>query len=272
MEEIINFIKDNIFSIIAITKDIMNIIFFIVTGFIGILTYKRAKNTILQPIKTEVFKLQIKLFEEIMLIFNGKSELELRDFFDMGTLINANIENTFDCYAYTFFNIKWDIEERKYGTSVCSSNLISIEYFEKNCEVVEDPYYDDEKEAVNQIIPPLELWKSYNADILYLPNTHTASIDRIHKIMKSPVLPKDAVDKLSKILATINENYTIIRKVLIEVSQEFPSKFPTLEQLKKADYTWVQNRINDKIKPLENLSDDLTEFLRDYLLVEKLLK
>ena len=50
---------------ISEVKDLANIIFFIIIGAIGVLSYFQAQKTIFTPLKTETFKLQLKVFEEI---------------------------------------------------------------------------------------------------------------------------------------------------------------------------------------------------------------
>ena len=58
--------KANIASTI---KNIFHTLFFIITAFIAILSYQQAKLTLFSPIKTEIFKLQIKEFEKLLLFF-----------------------------------------------------------------------------------------------------------------------------------------------------------------------------------------------------------
>src|SRR5438128_11734785 len=66
---------------ISTVKDVLNAAFFLVVGIITILTYRQAKKTILQPLKTEIFKQQIQLFTDLLKLFVGKDEIDLREQF-----------------------------------------------------------------------------------------------------------------------------------------------------------------------------------------------
>ena len=56
---------------IPVAKDIVNILFFVTIGILGILSYLQARKTLFTPIKTETFKLQLKTFEELLLYFEN---------------------------------------------------------------------------------------------------------------------------------------------------------------------------------------------------------
>ncbi|MFQ2043355.1 hypothetical protein [Aeromonas sp. s11] len=56
----------NIPESVTIAKDIVNIMFFVAMAFLALLSYLQARKTIFQPIKTEIFKYQLKAFEEVI--------------------------------------------------------------------------------------------------------------------------------------------------------------------------------------------------------------
>ena len=53
---------------------IIEALFYVSTGTVAVLTFLSARKTILQPMKTEVFKNQVEVFTSIMKLFNGKTE------------------------------------------------------------------------------------------------------------------------------------------------------------------------------------------------------
>jgi hypothetical protein len=53
-------------------RDITQTLFFIAVGTVTVLTYLKAKRTILQPIRTETFKEQLRAFTEVLRLFGGK--------------------------------------------------------------------------------------------------------------------------------------------------------------------------------------------------------
>ena len=78
-------------------------LFYVLTGTVALLTYLGARKTILQPIKTEVFRNQVEVFTSIMKLFNGKSEYEIRQAFGFKEMLRANILSLLDDYAQVFF-------------------------------------------------------------------------------------------------------------------------------------------------------------------------
>lgn len=253
---------------ISLMKDIVNILFFFVTGYVGFSTYLKAKDTILQPIRTEVFKLQIKLFEQIMEIFNGKGEMDIIKFLHMDELIFVNICSLYDDYARLFFEIKIPIEKRPYNDVNCPLKMVSLDCLEECNDPIKNSYEED-----NYVIQTSKesKWKEYKTHIIYLPKGHSEALEIINKILKSPVLPKEAVTKLELLINTISENRMVIKELLNEISQELPQIYPTKDDLIKCNFAWIENRINDKIKPYEEITNELTDYLRKYLMVDNLL-
>lgn len=77
-------------------------LFYVLTGTVALLTYLGARKTILQPIKTEIFRNQVEVFTSIMKLFNGKSEYEIRQAFGFKEMLRANILSLLDDYAQVF--------------------------------------------------------------------------------------------------------------------------------------------------------------------------
>ena len=74
-----------IWTNISTIKDILWIIFTFIATFIAILTYRRAKYTILQPLRTEVIKKQTELFVEI--IENFSDDIKFIKYIDRMNMI-----------------------------------------------------------------------------------------------------------------------------------------------------------------------------------------
>ena len=102
---------DDMGEIIEIVVKVIEGLLYLLTGTVALLTYLSARRTVLQPIKTEVFKYQVEIFSQIMKLFNGKSEIELRKIFGFEEMLQANILLMLDCYAGLFF--QWKIDEEK---------------------------------------------------------------------------------------------------------------------------------------------------------------
>lgn len=112
---ILNLVEAPASNWVTVTQDIFQILFFIAVGTVTVLGYQTARKTLLQPLRTEVFKEQLKLFTEISELFVGKgvSQLALFDF-DFWTIIEANIQILLTEYAQAVFNIKRIVPVRRY--------------------------------------------------------------------------------------------------------------------------------------------------------------
>lgn len=73
-----------------LTTKILQSAFFLAVGVIAVLTYLQVKRTWLQPMRTEVFKQQLKAIDELASHFIGKSETALREELDLESLISIN--------------------------------------------------------------------------------------------------------------------------------------------------------------------------------------
>lgn len=113
-------------DIVSIVRDIFQILFFVIVGLVTLLTYLKAKRTLFQPIKTEVFKEQIKVFSDILSFFRGKKEIDLSNEFNFDKLLEVNCISLIDDYASFHFDMKFDINERPYNASLCPVSIMSV--------------------------------------------------------------------------------------------------------------------------------------------------
>ena len=276
IKTIINFFQNK--DAVAIMKDLFNIIFFVVTGAIAVLTYLKARGSILQPIKTEVFKQQLIIFSEIMEIFNGKSELQIREFFAFKKIEFVNVIKLIDEYTKHFFEIKFNLEERPYNHKDCKTARVTKEALEKNFWIDSDPIREEIAASRNDDLiesnSPIKaaIWQKYEFGIVSIPNEFVEAEEKIDKIMKSPLLPKECVKYLSEIKEIADKNMDILMEVLKNVSQELPEKYPNTQALGNISLSWISNKYNDEFIFFEEKVNELLDYLRDYLKVDKLLE
>ncbi|MGB6128067.1 MAG: hypothetical protein WBG30_04900 [Psychrilyobacter sp.] len=264
----------NVADYVSIVKDGMNIVFFLVVGGITILTYIKAKTTILQPIKTEIFKIQLKNFSEIMELFNGKSEMEIRKFFCISDILEINAIKLLDNYASLFFELEINSDERPYNTNDCSISIVSKEFMEEHF-ILDNDHTRESSVKKNDFSYPdamtrAAIWNNYKLGILSIPNEHTKAQKKIETIMKSPLLPKECLKLLKELLEIVNDNVKLVEEVLNEIVCEIPEKYPNIEELKKYHSNWISNKYNNKIKSFDKVTEKLTDYLREYLLVDSL--
>ena len=265
-------------SLISTIKDIVNICFFIITAVIGILTYSKARKTLLQPIKTEVFKLQLTIFTEIMELFNGKGEMDLRKYFALEKVLTVNAVSLLDTYSNNFFGTEIKQEDRPYSRKDCPFTIVKAEFLEKYSELVSTPI--QEQDAYEESIFPSSnltkaelsaLWDSYTTPLLQIPRETSEAQERLTRLLSSPVLPSKCVTLIKEILDASSRNISLIFNVLDEIVKDIPEKYPTFDDLTRSNLAWIYNKYNQMLIPLEPLSSQLTDYLRDYLKTDSIM-
>ena len=81
MTEILQFIKNNI----SWVQSFMSIIFTFAATVVSILTYKRAKSTVLQPIRNEVIKKQAEILQDLLKFL--RSEIDYFPILSMNVIL-----------------------------------------------------------------------------------------------------------------------------------------------------------------------------------------
>lgn len=272
MQEIQQFWPTNFDGWLGLSNKLFQIFFFIIIGTITWLTYLKAKKTLLQPIRTEVFKEQIKEFSNILKLFIGKGEIELREDFAFDKLFHANSCMLIDDYASLFFEIKIDRDKRPYNRNDCPSALCAEGRLEKCDEYIRLESDEEKKQVRPDPRTKAAIWTKYKFDMISLPKEFNEAKEKLHKIIESPLLPKQCIFLLQDFIKTIMENIHILEKILTECAQEILEKYPTIELLKKSSNTWIYNKYNEKFIPLKEKADKITEYLRNYFGTEELLK
>lgn len=93
----IDFIKENINWI----KDFATLIFVGTATVIGVLTYLRARATILQPIRTEVIKKQSELLSRLLKFLKEKNQ-SFETGIDYVNVVQVNVLKTLKDYGFIF--------------------------------------------------------------------------------------------------------------------------------------------------------------------------
>jgi hypothetical protein len=256
----------SITNLITQSKDICNIFFFIAVGIITILTYLKARKTVLQPFKNEVFKRQLDLFDKIMSLFNCKIEFDLRNYFGFTETIYVNLDMLINYYREICFKVK--VDWNSYNTSFPYSRVpkdYALKQFEINYS-----YKVDQKN--NNKDDDIEKWKNFEyRNIKISELTHKRTMEII-ELIKTPLLPKKCANYLKQFQLAIDNNFKIMGDVLTEIAKDLPINYPSLIDLNNINYNGVWNIYFKRFESLEKISNDLTDYIRKYLTVEELLK
>ena len=247
----------------SIVRDLIQALFFLVVGTVAVLTYLKAKKTLLQPIKTEIFKGQLQGFTDILRLFAGKKEIDLRDDFHFSKLIFVNTSAMYDYYAWLFFDVDFERARRPYSREECPESIFSLEDIEP-C----DGHVKEASRAQERTRPEPNLrgttWSRYHFGPIYLPKEFCEAHAKLQRLMGSPLLPKPLLALLEEYLARIDRNVMLLGAVLTECAREMPDRYPTQTELRKAAFYWSDNRYNSRFESLEDQAKEISDYLRKY--------
>jgi glutamyl/glutaminyl-tRNA synthetase len=262
--------------LITTIRDLFQIIFFGVVFTITILSYLQAKKTLFTPIKTEIFKMQIKAFEEILIFFQNKSESDYAEQFDFDEIVNINCQYLFLDYIEHFFKNEISIDKEK--VAVLKENtvgaIVSESYMSKH--FMKLSYCDNldkvEQEEITNPALILKSWQEYEYGKIGFTKKYEDEVEKLENLSASPLLPQPLKEKLNTFNRKVSENLSLVGKVLNEVAQELPTRFPNSNALKKYNQAGIWNTYNNEMKSLKNEADDILLYIREYLHIDTLIK
>lgn len=206
MNSIIVFLKENISYI----QDFMEILFTGIATIIGVLTYKRAKNTILQPIRNEVIKEQAKILKELLEFTNQE--------IDYLSLLQLNVYIYLEEYGFVMKSNKEFIKKIKEDR--CGSRIITNNSEQLKCVEVLEPFSDDltiEEIENAKKEKYLEAKKGIvNIEQIYFNNNFYEYNKKLDFFINNPFMPKKFITILKEIKNKVNYNSGIILKEVLE--------------------------------------------------------
>lgn len=255
-------------------KDIVNIIFLLATLAIATLTYRQAKKTLFAPIKTETFKLQLKIFEEIFSYFQTKDEIALEEDFDFRETLRLNTFSMIDAYSIASFGtivtFTNDREERQKAFS--GKMIIREENMEKCLFGISPGMPDLHNQPVHS--PPLQQsnWANYEILIIQLTKKYDKQLSEIERFTASPVIPFEIKGLIVQFKQAVEESIWVIEKCINQCAQEMPSHYPSPESLERFQSDWVYNSFHKNRTKLEPIARSIMERINSYLKVESIMQ
>ncbi|MCH1642929.1 hypothetical protein MJ257_22785 [Paenibacillus timonensis] len=253
---------------------LINISFFCIVGTVTILTYKTAKKTLLQPIRTEIFKEQLKEFSSLLEFFNGKDETDYRKQFAFDKLLSCNAISLMDKYARLFFDVEIDPDKRPYNITECPSSIFTSKGAEKYLAVCDEHVITDNGDIEKPIKPDprtrAAIWSSYEQHEIHIPREFSETEDRLKKIKNSPLLPVECVDLIDRYIEVAYKNVDMIRELLTNCARELPEKYADYELMKKASISWIHHKYVDEFEHLSEPASNIIKYIRHYFSVDNL--
>lgn len=265
-------------SSVSSIRDIFIILFYIIIATITILSYLQARKTLFTPIKTEVFKLQIRSFEEILIFFQAKKHVDFMEFFDFPKMVRLNALELRDDYIDLFFknDIEIDVEKRKEASKEIVGSVVSKDYADQYF-VKPDYARHNEKSKVNEksvVTNPsliLDKWHKHKHGKIDFTDKYKIEYEKLEHLIASPLLPQKLKVLITEFKEKIVSNLLLIGEVLTEISQEMPHKFPSAESMLSFNTTGIWNKYHPKTKKLDDDIAKILTFINDYFRIEKLI-
>ena len=209
--DVLKWIWNNISSI----KDILWIVFTLIATVVTILTYKRARYTILQPLRTEVIKRQTDLLIDVMAVFSDENKL-LSDL-DINRVVTLNAFSVLEQYGYVL-NESATLREECHkhfagGLIVKRSNQLEMfvkpEIFEKSKDDKKEKdfretLYERLKEGVVDI------------EMIQLTQKYYDTMNKYQSLTNNAFLPKEIKELLDQIIRNIHHDISISLKKTLE--------------------------------------------------------
>jgi len=250
-------------QVISVAKDVANVLFFIVVGTVTILTYIKAKRTILQPMRTEVFKQQITLFTQLLHELIGKSEVELIGDAGLDAMVRANVACVLDQYAAETFYVQVDEQERPYNRKECPQTIFTLDP-----DVTSITTGADGLVLLERVERP---WTSFRLAEMKVPTQYVNAKAQFISYLESPLLPSHLASLVQEYLDALDTNVDHIRTAVEELAQTLPARFPTLESMSGVTIGRAENRFNELRVSLKPIAERIVKFVREYFATDKLL-
>lgn len=253
---------------LSVIRDTLWIILTLMATIIAVLTYHRARYTLLQPYKSEVIKRQTDLFIQVLEMFKPSSYFHYYIDVSMET-IDCNIFSIFADYGIEFEDNDNEMKNLLGGFITLKEEAIDSfdeVYFEADENTIQEKSKKDTIDRINRLMKgQLEL------DCFYLPKSYIKVLNEILDIINNPILPKDIQQKLIKIKEEFAYNITeVLRDVIFENMRIILQDFAATNKLKSISQHAIHNQFNHNDKKIdqEPTINDLVRGIREFLKID----
>lgn len=271
------FIQADVSFVITSVKDVFNIFFFGGVLIVTVLSYIQAKKTLFTPIKTETFKIQIKMFEDIILFFQNKGETDFTAQFDFDKILSLNASLLLFDFIKHFYKKEIKLNEEKieelhsefYG-AIVSKKFAEKFFSEPSFFEVEDDKAKEEDEITNPAII-LKEWEEYEYGKINFTKQYSDELERLNNLIASPLIPEQLKSKLITFEEKVSNNLHLVGDCLTDIAKEMPKRFPTAKSTEKFNMIGVWNKYNSDRESVEADAKEILSYIRDYLRIEELI-
>jgi hypothetical protein len=264
--KMIDLIKENISWI----KDLFTLIFVGTATLIGILTYKRARATILQPIRSEVIKKQSELLSKLLKRLQSE-KIKFEAGLDYINIIRINIlYNIINC-GFVIKNqeeIKNELIANTEHWIYCGeSNVL------KDIEILgvfkTSKDHTPDKDSIETKYEKLQNGE-FKIDKIFLTKLNNNFIEELTEYIKDPFIPIKIQIILIELVDNIVKNLTIeLKKTLEEFILQFSKEYFNKGVAPVFDFLGVYNEFNHSRIRHKPTIMKLRKEVRKYLLIDE---
>lgn len=259
----LKWIWDNLTQI----KDILWIFFTLIATVVTVLTYKRAKHSILQPLRTEVIKRQTEILVEIITFFADETKFWLD--LDISSIVNINAYYALKTYGYLLEN---DNElEKAYEPLMYCSMIVKKDEKLDSVKVVQT--FEDKSEESKKNNIKKELYEKLedgeiDLEMIHLTESYYNTMNHLTALSENPFLPKVIKEPMDKIITNIVYDLKITLK---EELEQFILSVYKRSQEGNVDiqFVGIYNQFNRKRRDNQELIKQINLKTREYLMIDK---
>jgi hypothetical protein len=249
----------------------IQIAFFLVTAIVAIVTYRSAKRSVFQPIRTEIFKIQLADVQMVLDDFAGKSGFSLADNLDWNAMVAGNSNLMYMAYAETFLGVKIDESKAAHTELIpIKRGLMNPDELELVVDHLEGPNEEPEVEPMD--VDPAAAWQQYEHRRNYgVSERYEDELRRIRRLGNRPLLPTKLVDLIDDYRQFAEQQLLELIEILTAASREMPSKYPTFVDLQSGVYTWIMARCQSPVSGLGTRAAGIVAFVKEYYAPDRLM-
>lgn len=245
---------------IVILKDLLWIVFTLIATIVAVLTYKRARLTFLQPLRSEVVKRQIDEMIKLLGFFNNNN---LEETIDYRNILLGNFEIKMN--ELGFVDEKSE-KSLSYYKEMFVATALTKDTFDEDryCRIT--PFFNPNKIENKEVKTDYELLKEGIIKIhgIHLTKKYIDCMDELQKYLNSPIIPTRIKEKLEFVIADIQKNVLVKIPLVI--------KNVMLAAHAKQDYyinpIGIYSVFSEIMKKHNDQIHDLQKEIRDYLKID----
>jgi len=235
---------------------------------LAILTYQRAKETFLQPVRTEVIKKQTDLLIHVLELVD--SDLKIMESYDASKLVEVNLlAAMLECG--TIFNDMDKVE--KFVKENTFSHVVSKEAMERDFEVVQT--FNSEKKPASKETPNKRGKRNYDlakkgnfkVEIFHITKAYVDFLKALENLISNPFMPSSVQLLLKELVREIEENThthlsNAVSKAVNDSFVHHNGEMPSV--------SGVYNSFNHERLEHGSVTDSLRSEIRKYLKIDSM--